>query len=194
MSRNAKIITGILGTLFVMCICIGVGGYFALQRAGEAFEGAFITEPDEVAKVAEKIVDYDLPAGYNEQFGMSFFGFDVVAFGPDGASGETLIMLMQFPESAGLSEEEMQEQMSQAMEGQNQGQSFDLKQVAQEPVMIRDQEVILNVSEGRGNEGEGIRQVSGVFEGKNGTVFLMITGPIERWDEGAVDEFIGSIR
>jgi len=194
MSRNGKIITGIFGMLVVMCICMGVGGYFALQRVGDVFEESFITEPDEVAKVAERIVDYDLPAGYNEQFGMSFFGFDVVAFGSDGSAEKALIMLMQFPPNAGLSQEEMQKQMSQAMEGQNQGQPLELKPLEEQSVTIRDQEVTLNVSEGRDNEGLAIRQVSGVFEGKNGTVFLMITGAIERWDEGAVDEFIGSIR
>lgn len=194
MSRNGKIITGIFGMLVVMCVCMGVGGYFAFQRAGEAFESSFITEPDEVAQVAERIVDYDLPAGYNEQFGMSFFGFDVVAFGSDDFSEQSLIMLMQFPQNAGLSQEQMQEQMSQAMEGQTQGQPLDLEQVEQRRVTIRGQEVILNVSEGRDNEGAGVRQVSGVFEGKNGTVFLMITGAIESWDEGAVDQFIGSLR
>jgi len=54
-------------------------------------------DPQEIAQIAGRIVDYQLPAGYGEQFAMSFFGFDIVAFGKDDMSGQVIIM-MQMPE------------------------------------------------------------------------------------------------
>jgi hypothetical protein len=197
MSRNTKIAIGIIAGLVFLCICIGgIIAYFALNRAGqvigEAVEGAIAEEPAEVAQIAQGIVEYKLPPGYREQFGMSFFGFDMVAFGP-AESTDQMIMLMEFPESAGLNQAEMEQQMKQSLQQQKGLQNIPMQEVDQVQRTIRDQTVTLTVSEGTDSDGTVMRQMSGVFQGKNGLVLLMIVSEKQNWDQRAIDAFIASL-
>lgn len=197
MSRNTKIALGIIVGLVFLCICVGVIAYVALNRAGqvvgEAVEGAIADDPAEVAQIAQGIVEYKLPPGYREKFGMSFFGFDMVAFGP-AESTDQMIMLMQFPESAGLNQAEMEQQMKQSLQQQRGQQNIEMQIVDQIQRTIRDQTVTLTVSEGTDSDGTVMRQMSGVFQGKNGMVLLMIVNEKQHWDQGIADAFIASLR
>ncbi len=194
MSRNAKIIIGIIAGLVVLCLCVSVLGFFALRSAGSLMLQAMdlSEEPQEVANIAQGIVEYELPAGYSEQFGMSFFGFDVAAFGT-GNSNDPIIMLMQFPQETGLSQAEMEQQMRQAVQGQLGQQYSEMPVVDQQTIIVRDQEVTLTVREGTGEDGTTIRQLTGVFQGKDGVVMLMIVGNQQNWDQGAIDTFLNSL-
>jgi hypothetical protein len=192
MSRNTAIVLGIIGGLVFLCICVGIIAYVALNQAGQAIEQAVTEDPAQVAQIAQGMVEYNLPSGYREQFGMSFFGFDVVAFGPD--STDQMIVLMQFPESAGLNQAEMEQQMKQSLQQQTGQQNIQMQVVEQIEATIRDQRVPLTISEGTNSAGTVIRQLSGVFQGKNGIVLLMIMGEKQRWDQGAVNAFIASLR
>ena len=197
MSRNTKIALGIIAGLVFLCICVGIIAYVALNRAGqvvgEAVEGAIAEEPAKVAQIAQGIADYKLPPGYREQFGMSFFGFDMVAFGP-AESTDQMIMLMQFPESAGLNQAEMEQQMKQSLQQQRGRQDIPMQEVDQVQRTIRDQTVTLTVSEGTDSDGKTMRQMSGAFQGKNGVVLLMIMGQKQTWDQRAIDAFMASLR
>lgn len=194
MSRNTKIILGIIAGLVVICMCVAVLGFFALRQAGDlAMQAMDVSEdPQEVGSIAQGIVDYDLPAGYSEQFGMSFFGFDMVAFGT-GNSNDPVIMLMQFPEEAGLSQVQMEAQMEEAIQRQMGRREFDLPVVDQRTTTIQDQEVTLTVREGTDSEGQSLRQITGLFDGQSGVVMLMIMGPTQNWDSNAIDSFIASL-
>jgi hypothetical protein len=198
MNRNTKIAISIVAGLVFLCICIGgIMAYVAMNKAGqvigEAVEGVVAEDPAEVAQIAQGIVDYKLPPGYREQFGMSFFGFDMVAFGP-AESTDQMIMLMQFPESAGLDQAEMEQQMKQSLQQQKGQQDIPMQVVDQTQKTIRDQPVTLTVSEGTNSDGTVMRQMSGVFQGKNGVVLLMVVSDKQNWDQGAFDAFIASLR
>jgi hypothetical protein len=197
MSRNTTIALGIIAGLVFLCICVGVIAYVALNRAGqvvgEAVEGAIADDPAKVAQIAQGIVEYKLPPGYREQFGMSFFGFDMVAFGP-AESTDQMIMLMQFPESAGLDQAEMEQQMKQSLQQQRGRQDIPMQEVDQVQRTIRDQAVTLTISEGTNSEGTVMRQMSGVFQGEKGVVLLMMMGQKQTWDQQAIDAFIASLR
>ena len=58
---------------------------------------------------------------------------------------------------------------------------------------IRGQEVNVIVREGRGNN-LVMRQLVTAFEGKNGTVLVMIQGNASGWDEALINEFLSSIQ
>jgi ribosomal protein S6E (S10) len=197
MSRNTTIAISVIAGLVFLCICVGIIAYVALNRAGqvvgEAVEGAIADDPAEVAQIAQGIVEYKLPPGYREQFGMSFFGFDMVAFGP-AESTDQMIMLMQFPESAGLNQAEMEQQMKQSLQQQRGRQDIPMQEVDQVQRTIRDQTVTLTISEGTDSDGTAMRQMSGVFQGKNGAVLLMIVSKKQNWDQQAIDAFMTSLR
>lgn len=194
MSRNTKIILAIGGLALLLCICLGsMTLYFGMQ-AGQALQQAVVTNPEEVVAIANKIAEYELPPGYKEQFGMSLFGFDLVVLAPSALGNEELIMLMQFPASAGLSQAEMEAQMRQNTQQQFGNRDIEFETVDQITTSIRDAEVTLTISEGTGEDGATIRQVMGVFPGKGGPTLLMIQGHVTNWDQARVDSFIESIR
>ncbi len=199
MSRTTKIILWVVVGLLLVCVCVGVVGVIALRSGGSLVEqivskGMSISEkPEEVAKTAQGIADYKLPAGYKEMFGMSFFGFDMVAFGAANDKSQ-VIMLMQFPQSVQMSQDEMEKQMEQAFQQQTGKKGMNLKVTGQTTKNIRDQQVNLTIREGADSDGQAVRQMSGMFKGKSGMVLLMIIGTPQTWNQGAIDAFIASLR
>ncbi len=194
MSRNTKIVLGIVAVLLVLCICLCGISFIALQSAGQFLQQAVVTDATQVASTGADIAEYEVPAGYDEQFGMSLFGFSLVGFSTGQGENAGLIMLMQFPEFAGLSQEEMEQQLRQSIQQQTDMGDLQLEPVDQLTRTIRDQEVALTVSEGTTSEGERVRQITGVFQGRGGPTLLMVLGPVDGWDQAGVDAFISSIR
>lgn len=198
MSRNTKIVVIVVVVLLLLCCCIGAGGFMAMRAGGSllgqvASQGMSVTEkPEEVTQIARNMVDYNLPPDYQAQFGMNLFGFNMAAFGP--ADESTTIMLMQFPAGLELDQAEMERQMQQALQRQIGQQELNLAVVDQITTIIRDQDVSLTVQEGTAGDGQPIRQISGVFQGKQGLVMLMVVGSPENWNQQAIDAFIASLQ
>lgn len=191
MSRNSKIILVVAGVLILICICGCAGIFFFMQSAGQFLERSAVTDPTEVAAVANSISEYELPAGYSEQFAMNLFGFSIVAF--TDQTEQMFIMLMQFPEIAGLDQAEMERQMREAVQQQSGTGDIQVETVEQTTAIIRDQEVQLTISEGTDAEGTSVRQVTGLFQGRGGPTLLMIFGPTQGWDQAAVEAFLASL-
>lgn len=191
MTRNTKIVIAVVVVLALLCICGCAAAFFFLQSAGQFLERSAVTNPAEVATIGDSIADYQLPPGYSEQFGMNLFGFSIVGF--TDQTEQMLIMLMQFPEFAGLSQEEMEQQMRKSVQQQAGIGDAQLEPVDQTTATIRDQNVQLTISEGTDSNGRSVRQVTGVFQGRGGPTLLMIMGPIDGWDQAAVDSFLASL-
>jgi hypothetical protein len=195
MSRNTKIALGIIGLLVISCICICGISFFLLQSAGTLMEQSLVTDPAQVSNIGSKIAQYELPAGYSQNFGMSLFGFDLVGLtAGEDESKAPLIFMMQFPTWANMDEAQMEQQLQQSIGQQIGNQDLQLQVVDQATATIRDQPVTLTTREGTNSEGQSLRQVTGVFQGQGGPVLLMILGNTQTWDQAAIDRFIASIR
>ena len=195
MSRTTKIVLITVAILVILCVCVCAGSSIAMRAAGPLMQQftSMTEDPHEVAQIAHNIVDYQLPRGYREQFGISMFGFDMVAFGPENFTDQ-MIMLMQFPQFAGLNQAEMEQQMRQSLKEQTGQQDINWQVVDQLDATIRDQRVTLTVQEGTDSKGTVYRQMVGVFGGKNGTAMLMIMAEKQHWDQRAVNAFLASLR
>lgn len=197
MSKNAKIALAIIGGLVVVC-CLGVVIVTVLAPAilgpavAEFADQNFADTPEEVAQIGQEIVSYELPAGYEEQFGMSFLGVKMVAIVDD--SQNSAIVLMEFPNSMAADQEAMRQQLQQTWSQQGGSGNLNTQFVTSEEVTIRDQTVTLSTYEGTDEQGTEVRQVIGVFEGENGLVMIMAVAPLAQWDEESFDEFIASLK
>jgi hypothetical protein len=195
MSRNTKTVLIVLGVVLVLCICSCVGfGIFAPAIGGMFMSQSVATEPADVAAIGSNIVDYETPPGYEAVFGMSFFGFDLVGLGSEKENPQMLIFLMQFPEWANADQASMEAQLEQSVNQQLDNREMQLETVGEEEVSIRDQPVTLTIREGTDADGDSMRQMTGIFQGKSGPTILMIMGNMESWDQAAVDQFLASIR
>ncbi len=192
MSRNTKIVLGIIGGILAICCLIAIVAAVALPRMFQNFAES-VDDPAEAAEVAGAIVDYDLPAGYDEQGAMNLLGFRMAFI--TGPSEESMIMLAEFPAALSGDEEQMQQQMRDAFANQTgTGQNLNLEFVGSEDVTINGAEATLGTYEGTDGQGNNIRQIVGVFEAKSGSPgMLMIFGDLDNWDEGGISRFIDSL-
>ena len=191
MSRNTKIVVGIIGGILGVCCLIAIVAALVLPRMFQNFaEG--IEDPAEAAEVAESIVDYDLPSGFEEQGAMNFLGFRMAFI--SGRDDQTMIMLAEFPASLAGDEEQMQQQMRDAFANRTGSQNVSLEFVGSEDVTINGSETTLGTYEGTDGQGNNVRQIIGVFETKSGSPgMLMIFGNQDNWNEGGISRFLDSL-
>lgn len=191
MSRNTKIVVGIIAGIVGVCCIIAIVAVLVLPRMFENF-AENVDDPAAAEEVAESIVEYDLPSGYDEQGAMNFLGFRMAFIA--GQNEQTMIMLAEFPASLAGDEEQMQQQMRDAFANQTGSQNVSLEFVGSEEITINGQEVVLGTYEGSDENGTSFRQILGVFEAKSGSpAMLMIMGPTGNWDEGGISQFIDSL-
>jgi hypothetical protein len=191
MSRSVRVILGVVAAVVFLCCVAGLG----MTLLGTRLVGkAIITEPTRVAAVSKQIVSYELPPGFQEIFASDLLGFKMLAIGPaDPDANLLVIMLMQLPAAMSISEDELREQMEIALSQQTGAANADLKVVGTQAATITEQSVTLTMREGKTPDGRALRQLSGLFSGPNGPVFLFVTGEAATWNQSVVDGFIASI-
>ena len=192
MSRNTKIVVGIIAGIVGLCCIIAVIAAFLVPRmVGDIAEG--VDDPVAAAELASSIVDYDLPAGYEEQGAMNLLVFQMAFI--TNSDESAVIMLAEFSDSLAGDEEQMQQQMQEAFANQAGSQNVSLEFVGSEEVTINGAAATLATYEGNDNEGNSMRQIIGVFEAKDGSPgMLMIFGSLDNWDEGGISRFLDSLR
>lgn len=194
MSRNTKIVLGIVGGLLLLCCGAAVLLVTVVPGMMARFaEGAIVEDPQEAATVGQSIIEYELPSGFSEEGAMSMFGTKMV-FITDGDQS-TVVMLMQFPAAVAMEEEQMRAQMEEAFSRQFNQRNYNLSLVESEEITINDKATTLLTYQGTDESGNEIRQVNAVFEAQDGaTAMLMIMGPAATWDEDRIEQFVESLQ
>jgi len=205
MNNNRKWLVAI-GIVGVLCLCAGVVSALVFGVGISQLTHSIKTDSASVAATGQRIADFDIPAGYKETVGMSFLSYDMVMIVPDtydsgdssnnpdtsSYSGMT-IMLMQF--NSGLTDPaQMQQQMQRTFEQQGGQRGMNMTVAKTYETTIRGQKATVTVYESDTNQGYTLRQLITIFQGKHGTVMLMMQGSTETWDQSLADQFIASIR
>jgi hypothetical protein len=196
MSRSIKIALIVLGGIVLLCICSLAG----LRLLGtQVFDRVVVDNPAESAAVAQSVLDYRLPSGYQEQMTLDFFAGKMVMIASDspgtGGGMRPIIMMMQMPIEDNLDPSQLRQQMEQGFQQAGQGQAMQFNLVKTKRETLRGQSVNLYTFEGVDGTGQYFRQLmTDPFEGKSGSVIVSVFGPIPSWDKRSVDYFIDSIR
>ncbi len=184
----------LIGIGIVGALCVAACGvlYLVFRQAGTQLGRSFKTDATGVAEVGNKIADFETPPGYRQAFGMSFLMYDSVAFEPVDDPAGMMIFLMQFKGGSAYSSE----QMEKTLQEQSGQQGTNMKVVRTYQTTIRDQTSTVVVEEGTGTGqfGVTIRQLFTAFQGRGGTVMLMMSGTASAWDQALADQFMASIR
>jgi hypothetical protein len=203
MSRNTKIILGLLVGILGVCLCGAVVAMFAVRRIGSVMAGrTVVTDPAEVARIAEGMAEYDLPSGYREEFVIDFLLIRLLFIAPTRSSaGDQLLPIFTLGQPSSVNVlaetdlEEFSRQFLATMERESRIHGYDLQYVGEVETVIAGQRATLTVHEGLDDEGNQVRQViSSWFEVRGRPTVLMIKGDIETWDQTDVDAFVESIR
>lgn len=195
MSRNTKIALVVLGGLLVLCCMITAAVLFIVPMFVASVASDAVVEGGEAANVGQEIVDYELPSGYKEEGGVQILGMRMVFIVPEDG-GDQMMALMQFPAGIPINDEDMRQQMQDAV-GQQTGRQGNVafEVVSTEQAVINGKPAVLTTLEGTDENGATVRQVFGIFEAKNGAgAMVMAMGNAGGWDETAVNQFLASIR
>jgi hypothetical protein len=198
MSRNTKIILGVVAGLIVVCLC-GVAAVFgvSLFTAGQVVKNVsqnMSTDPQAVNADMAKIADAQMPSGFTGAYSMELMGMALVGY--NGSDGHSHIMMMQFPNSMNISTEEMQRQMDQ-MAGSTGNYNYgdaQMKVVDQFDVTVRGEDVTAVVSEGQSGDGKTIKQIMVPFTGKGGPAMLLYVAPSDSFDQQMIEDFLTSMQ
>lgn len=191
MSRNTKIILGVVGGLALLCcVAVAVGALF-VQRAGQQF-AENIDNPEAAADTAAEIVDFTLPAGFTPEGGFSLMGIEMVFI--TNQTEDSIIMLMSFPQLFAGNEADMQQQMEDSMAEQFGEEGITFQFVEAREVTINGSPTTVNIFEGTNDNGAPIRQANAIFESDSGKPsMIMIVAPTSQWDAADLDGFIDSL-
>src|SRR5688500_7946513 len=114
-SNNNRRIWIALGAAVLFCLCAVAAAIFTFYQVGQRVQEGMKTDPESASQAARAIVDYELPAGYQEQMSMDLMIYTFVMIGPeerDSRSGP-LIMRARFNSMGGNGEDrEAQRQQS----------------------------------------------------------------------------------
>ena len=195
MNKNQKTLIWV-GAAVLFCLFACGVGYFAFNALGKQITQQIeqSDDPARVAAVAEKIAEFEIPAGYSAQMAMDFGMYRTLALVSDEDPGKPMIMLMGYNQSMGANTEQMQEQMKRSFEQQFNTPGMTWTNAEERKMTIRGQEVNVVIRDGQVGGQVTMRQLMTVFEGKNGTVLVMIQGNVESWDDEMINKFLTSIQ
>jgi hypothetical protein len=201
MNRRTKIIIAIFASASLVCISVCVLGLLALRQAGSTAAGQMsVTDPAQISALAREIIDYDLPPDYREETYINFIFGKMLMLQADSTTRDVslkpFIMITQMPRSiTRIDKAGMRRQLQLSVERAMGRGNYRMDLVDQRTATIRGQAVNLYLYEGTDDQGIKTRfLLSDAFDGKSGSLLLLITGPSEGWDQAELEAFIASIR
>ncbi len=182
----AKIVLAVVLGATLLCGAVLGAGYLL-------FRSAVTTNPASAQQAAGQIVDsFTLPVGYSQQYSARALGFTVWA--ASSASGNGHIFLAQVPQGLGIDPAAIQSQVQNVAQPQGSGRLDRLQTLGHLDATVRGQAVNLLLQEGINGSGYAYRELTGLFDGKNGTVMVNVSAPLSEWDQAAFLQFVASIR
>ena len=198
MSKTTKTILIIVGSLLVLCACtsavlLGTGAW-SIGRLVQFAEDNTTERPQEVSQIASKIAQFDVPEGFNKQYGMQIGNWSLVQYMT--ADEETILFVTQFPAGTSVNVNELMRQIQSNSRNPNSPwYNMDTTLVEQKPVTIHGQDTTLNISEGTTKEGVFYRMANAEFQGNGeGPALFLLVSPADQWDNQLVEDFIASIQ
>ncbi len=145
------------------------------------------TDAEHVTRLAHRIADFDLPAGFQADYAAEMLGYTVAAY----RSGDAHLTLLQAPSGV------MPDEKSIQGYGTNENTGIvwrDESLVIAYERVVRDHPAQMTITDRTNGSGQRYRSLNLVFQGQHGTALLVINQPVAQWDEAAIEALIASIR
>jgi hypothetical protein len=208
MSSTAKVLL-VLGSLagVALLACCGGVAFLAVRFQGVAktiAQNLPTNNPQEIRARTARIVHIDIPPEFPPLAAIDLFVMKQMIYGKQG--GGSMVMIMEINEAmtggqdAGSAREQRQEIMRQMRQQQGQQAASADTELDEESSETREfeingEKVQFEFIRGKSPNGGGpVRQVVGLFPGRQGTVMLMVMVPESEYDEAAIAKMIESIR
>ncbi len=182
MTRTAKIVLIVVGSLVVVAVGLGVAAWRFIANN-------FTTEPTAVALIGQEIIPHELPIGYEGEFGTDLFGFKVM-MAVDGFGTESMIMLLSIPE--GGSDAELRA-ASRDQLGSELGANVEFDYIGTRQITVRGAEVNLDRYEGRDSGTTFVQEIA-IFDASGGKAgLLLLFADSDAYEEAGFEQFLTSL-
>lgn len=194
MSPGAKVVFALIIAALVFGLCTIVLAFSLASAIGFGIARSVASSMDDVPAVAGSIADFDLPAGYGDDYAINMLGFSIVGYNSE--DDHSHIILAQLPSWVRVDTDDLERQAREAAtsQGRNFDQYYRFETVGEEPTTIRVQETTMTIGEGISSDGTAYREIVAPFSGRGGQAVLIVIEPAATWDQTKIDTFIASIR
>lgn len=148
-----------------------------------------LTDGDRVTQLAHQIADFNLPPVFQPDYAAEVLDYTVAAYKSSEGNGH--LAFLQAPPGVIPDEQVVTGYMANERTSMTWS---DATLIRTDERIIRDHAASLTISDRTNGEGRRYRSLNLVFQGREGTVLLVINLPVEQWDETAIEAFITSIR
>ena len=194
--KNRIILWLVIGAV-VLCLGTCLVGWLGLNYGSKLMA---VEEPAKVSAMADEVLDFTLPSGYSPQMAMNLVVMKMMIF-TKGTSADTsfqsgpMIMIASIATGSSGNTESFRTQMQTSMGQAASRNGMTITLVDTGSISVHGQTVILYVFEGTDEQGGRIREVvSDIFQGKNGSVMIMIMGDPNHWNQVELNRFLESIK
>ncbi len=146
-------------------------------------------EEKKVTEAATEITDFNLPDGYAADFSANLFGYTLAVFN-SGDDHSHLYLIQSENESDW---EKLAGMLDQLAPGSSDARTH-MTIIGNKPISIRGEETALILSEGINSDGEGYRQATAAFQGLGGPAMVVISAPVNHWNQEKVDTLLNSLQ
>lgn len=188
MSRKTIIFLVILGIIVIVVVALFGNTMLAGLRA-QAWE----VNPQLATETARTLIDYDLPAGYQEEQVLIIQGVARAVIISNRNHPSDLIALLPIPSGIikNASWRTKYEERNSRFVGRYR---YATQTINNQPITVRGQTSNLRTLVGTDQNGVLIRQQVCLFKGKTGELMLIFVASQSTWDQALVDKFIVSVR
>jgi hypothetical protein len=189
MSRNTKIVLGVLAGLIVLaCLCAGavVAGValFAVRTTSVSVN----PQPVEQAAVRADVLP---PAGWRTDYTVRVGEFEIVGYRP--ASGEGHLIYAYFGPESHADIDKLARDIQNWTDGRYRWNQSEMREVERRAVLLGDQEAEVVIYEDQGSSGRW-KQAIVAYQSDRGFTVAMLGLPARQWSDAQLDEFIYGLR
>ena len=145
-------------------------------------------EAKKVVEAAGEIADFDLPDGYDADFSANLFGYTLAVFN----SGDDYSHLYLIQSENESDWEKLAGMLDQLAPGSSDARTR-MTIIESRPVVIRGKETTLILSEGVNSDDQAYRQATAAFQGLGGPAMVVISAPVNHWNQERVDTLLNSL-
>ena len=168
-------------TLFVLLLIA------ALTVAG----CGLVATGDQAAERAAEIAQFELPAGFSPEAGVSLAGTTMVTY--SHSDGRSHIFLIQAPESSGMTAAQLEQSLRDSLASSQGAGAVEMQDTEEVPLTIRGEQVTGLMGTGQSSsDNTSYSALTVPFTGDGGPALLMIQRPTDSWDQAEVDTFLAS--
>ena len=168
-------------TLFVLLLIA------ALAVAG----CGLVATGDQAAERAAEIAQFELPAGFSPEAGVSLAGTTMVTY--SHSDGRSHIFLIQAPESSGMTAAQLEQSLRDSLANSQGAGAVEMQDTEEVPLTMRGEQVTGLLGTGQSSsDNTSYSALTVPFTGDGGPALLMIQRPTDSWDQAEVDAFLAS--